>query len=255
MLKNRLIAVILIKDGNVIQSVKFKHTNAIHYDAIHAIESFNAWAIDEIVILNVSKKDSSKKDFIGIVKRISSKCFVPLSVGGWINSIDDATQLIKNGADKIILNTQAFLNHNLISQISKKYGNQCVIISIDTKNIDGNDYVYIDRGTKNTNIEAITWAKKAIEYGAGEILINSIDYDGNRKGYNLKLISKLSGNINTPIIVLGGVFKWLHLQEGIEAGANAVAAANIFHYTEHSTRKAKKFLLNKGMNFRKLEKI
>lgn len=255
MLKNRLIAVILVRDGNVVQSVKFKHTNAIHYDAIHAIESFNAWAIDEIVILNVSKDISSKEEFVKIIKKVSSSCFVPLSAGGWISSVEDAANLIHNGADKIIINTEAFSNHSLISDIAKKYGNQCVVVSIDAKTVEENKNVFINRGRIDSEEDVVTWAKKAQYLGAGELFINSINHDGNRKGYDLDLIKELAKNINIPIIAMGGVFKWKHLKEGIEAGASGVAAANIFHYTEHSTRKAKRFLLSEGMNFRKLEKI
>jgi len=255
MLKHRLIAIILIKEGTVVQSVKFKHTNAIHYNPIHAIESFNAWAIDEIIILNVSKNQSSKKDFLKTIKTISSSCFVPLSVGGWITSIEEASALIHNGADKIILNTEAFLNHSLIENISKHFGSQSVVISIDSKLVGTQENVFINRGSVNTHEKVVNWARKVEQLGAGEIMINSIDYDGNRKGYNLKLIQELSESISLPLIAMGGVFKWEHLKEGIEAGASAVAAANIFHYTEHSTRKAKRYLLNKNMNFRKLEQI
>ncbi len=254
MLKNRLIAVILVRDGKVVQSVKFKHTNVIHYDPIHAIESFNRWAIDEIVVLNVSKEESSKDNFINIVNNISSSCFVPMAVGGWITELDYAKGLLANGADKIIVNTSAFYNPKFISDLAMKFGNQCVVVSIDAKRDEsGNELVTIDKGSKITNKSATDWAKEAEKCGAGELFINSIDFDGNRKGYNKELIKEVSKNVSIPVIAMGGVFKWEHLAEGvIECNADAVAAANIFHYTEQSTRKAKKFLIEAGLNFRKI---
>lgn len=257
MLKNRLIAVILVRDGHVVQSVKFKHTNAIHYDPIHAIESFNRWAVDEIVLLNVSKTADSKEPFLKTVYNISKECFVPLSAGGWIESLEDASALIQNGADKTIINTQAYNNPDLVTRIAQKFGNQCAVVSIDVINVEGNEKVAINRGSDIQDaLTPLEWAKKAEQYGAGELVINSIDHDGYRKGYNIPLIKSIVDAVKIPVVAMGGVFKWDHLEEGItKAGASAVAAANIFHYTEHSTRKAKRHLLKNGLNFRKLEKI
>jgi cyclase len=254
MLKNRLIAVILVRDGRVVQSVKFKHTNVIHYDPIHAIESFNKWAVDEIVLLNVSMDESSKDRFVSIIHKISEECFVPLSVGGWVTDINYGRTILKNGADKLVINTHGFIHHEFITELAQNFGNQCVVVSIDSKqNEQGEEFVIIDRGRKVTEIRTVDWSKKAESLGAGEIFINSIDYDGNRKGYNIKLIKSIALSVSIPVIAMGGVFTWNHLAEGIMAGgANAVAAANIFHYTEHSTKKAKKYLLDAGLNFRKI---
>jgi imidazole glycerol-phosphate synthase subunit HisF len=253
-LKHRLIAVILVRDGRVVQSVKFKHTNVIHSDPIHAIESFNKWAIDEIVVLNVSRDESAKSDFTDVIRRISTECFVPLSAGGWITDIEHARSILSNGADKLIVNTLAFLHPEFISELAQKFGNQCIVISIDSKKDEnGKEFVTIDRGRRITNVEPADWARKAESLGAGEILINSIDFDGNRKGYNLDLIKSITDYVSIPVIAMGGVFTWDHLSDGITmAKADAVAAANIFHYTEHSTKKAKKYLLDSGLNFRKI---
>lgn len=255
MLKNRLIAVILVSEGTVVQSVQFKHTNVIHYDPVHAIESFYTWSIDEIVILNVSKDKSSSKSFFEIIHRISEKCFVPFAIGGWIENMETAKLAFNQGADKIILNTQPFLNPQLITTLSLKYGSQCVIISIDSKkNSDGIEKVVIDRGRQETNMSTVDWAIKAAEMGAGELFINSIPHDGNRKGFNLELFREISEKVSIPLIGMGGVFNWEHLVEGINKGkADAVAAANIFHYTELSIKNAKKYLVESGLNFRKVE--
>ena len=254
MLKNRLIAVILIRDGQVVQSVKFKHTNVIHYDAVHAIESFNRWSIDEIIALNVSKSKSSQKQFLEVIKSISKECFVPLTVGGWIDSVDYGSELLSSGGDKLTVNTYAFKNPNFISQLSKKFGSQCVVVSVDSKKgLFQEEKIVINRGKEVTEMNTLDWVRKCEKLGAGEIFLNSIDHDGNRKGYNLPLIKNVVEALSIPVIAMGGVLSWDHLIEGIEkTKASAVAAANIFHYTEHSTKKAKKALLNKNLNFRKL---
>ena len=254
MLKKRLIAVILVRDGRVVQSVKFKHTNVIHYDAIHAIESFNRWAIDEIVILNVSKTKESQEEFLKIIQKISTECFVPLAAGGWIDHLNYGKLLLKSGADKLVVNTQLYHNPELIKQLIAKFGSQCIVASIDAKkDDDGNEKVMINRGQDNTGKDVLEWVKEVEQIGVGEIFLNSMDHDGNRKGYNIPLIKKSVEAVNIPVIAMGGVLTWNHMIQGVlETDAAAVAAANIFHYTEHSTKKAKRALLNKNLNFRKL---
>jgi cyclase len=254
MLKKRLIAIILVRDGQVVQSVKFKHTNVIHSDPIYAIESFNKWAIDEIIILNVSKDQTSKDKFIETIRRISKECFVPLTVGGWITDLNYAGTILANGADKIVVNTKAFLEPKFITMLAKKFGNQCVVVSIDSiTNKTNQDVVVIDRGRKITTMDTVEWAKQSEKLGAGELLVNDINYDGNRKGYNILLMTKIANAVSVPVIAMGGVSKWEHLLSGIvQAGVDAVAAANIFHYTEHSTKKAKQFLLDNKLLFRSI---
>ncbi len=254
MLKHRLIALILLREGKVVQSVQFKHTNAIHYDPVHALESFNRWAIDEIVVLNVARNDKDAKELPATVQRISRSCFVPLTAGGWIRSVDDARQLLARGADKVVLNTAAFDRPELISELARQFGNQCIVVSIDAQTSDdGGEVVVVDRGRRPTGTKVVDWARQAEERGAGEILLNSIPHDGKRRGYHLDLLRSVSEAVNIPLIAMGGVLRWEHLAQGItEAGADAVAAANIFHYTEHSSKKAKRYLLNKGLNFRQL---
>lgn len=248
MLKKRLIAVLVLRDGQVVQSVRFKHTNVIHYDAVHAMEAFNKWAVDEIVILNVSRDEASKDQFSEIVKRISSHCFVPLSAGGWIGDEEYAQKLLRSGADKLVLNTVIANNPDLFKKLSLRYGRQCIVASIDVKrDLDGIAKVAINRGSEIINSTPLEWAKKAVELGAGEIFLNSIDHDGARKGYDLESIEIICSSVNVPVIAFGGVFNWQHLVEGINKGASAVAVANQFHYTEQSTRKAKSYLAEAGV--------
>lgn len=248
MLKKRLIAVLILRDGQVVQSVRFKHTNIIHYDAVHAMEAFNKWAVDEIVILNVSREAASREKFAEIVERISSHCFVPLAAGGWIDGDDYAQKLLRNGADKLVLNTALADNPQLVRRLALRYGRQCIVASIDVKRDDsGLPKIAVDRGSRIIDVAPETWARNAVELGAGEILFNSVDHDGARKGYDLESIRSVCEAVQVPVIAFGGVFTWNHLVEGINAGAAAVAVANLFHYTEQSTRKAKTYLANAGV--------
>ena len=253
MLKHRLIGVLIVADGQVVQSIQFKHTNIIHSDPVEAVNMFNDWAVDEIVILNVSRDKGTKKEFLSIIKKISISNFVPLSVGGWIENIDDVKEFIHNGADKVVLNTQAFKNPLFISEVAKLYGSQCVVVSIDYKIIENRRRVVIDRGRVVTDMELVEWSKKVEKMGGGELLVNCIDADGNRKGYELEGIKDVVENVNIPVIAFGGVYKWSDLVDGIKiAKADAVAVANMLHYIEHSARKAKRYLLKENLNFRKL---
>lgn len=251
MQKTRLIAVLIVRDGQVVQSVRFKHTNVIHYDPVHAMECFNKWAVDEIVILNVSRDAETRERFAEIVGNICNDCFVPVTVGGWISDADYADSLLRSGADKLCLNTAFFRDPDLVTRLSRRYGRQCIVASMDIKRDEqGRASVHVDRGSQDTGITPLAWAQRAVELGAGEVFFNSIDHDGARKGYDLESIREISAGIDIPLIAFGGVLRWEHLAQGIEAGANAVAAANIFHYTEHSAKKAKKFLLDAGYSVR-----
>lgn len=251
MRKIRLIAVLVVRDGQVVQSVRFKHTNVIHYDPVHAMECFNKWAVDEIVILNVSRDAESRDKFAEIVGKICNDCFVPVTVGGWITDADYASRMLRSGADKLCLNTVFHTDPELVTRLSRRYGRQCIVASIDAKvAADGRASVYVDRGRIDTQVAPLDWARRAVELGAGEIFFNSIDHDGNRKGYDLETLPQICHGVEIPVIAFGGVFRWDHLAEGVTAGADAVAAANIFHYTEHSARKAKRFLLDAGIPVR-----
>jgi cyclase len=250
-LKTRLIAVLILRDGRVVQSVRFKHTNAIHYDPIHAMECFNKWAIDEIVVLNVSRDGASRGEFARAVAAVSSSCFVPLAAGGWITDEGYATALLNSGADKLVLNTAFADAPPLVSLLARRYGSQCIVASMDVKrNESGITEVVADRGTRAVSSDPVAWARQAESLGAGEIFFNSVDHDGARKGYNLEWLERVCAAVRVPVIAFGGVFTWQHLVEGVRAGAAAVAAANIFHYTEHSTKKAKRHLSQAGVPVR-----
>lgn len=251
MIKQRLIAVIVVRDGRVVQSEKFKHDHVIHYDAIHAVESFSRWDVDEIVMLNVSKDRESRDQFVDIVEHVSKVCFVPLTVGGFVDDEVYAAQLIKSGADKLILNTAFYYAPQVGNQIAQRFGKQCVVASVDVRIGDKADrLVYVDRGTVGTGKKLEDWIEHCESHGAGEIFINNIEHDGNRKGYDITSIKKALDQTNLPVIAFGGAFHDKHFAEGLEAGASAVAAANIFHYKEMATKQVKRYLRRKGFNVR-----
>ena len=251
MLKNRLIPNIILNNGNVVQSVNFKHTNVIG-NAITAVDFFNSWAVDEIMILDVSRTKDSRQNFYKIIDGLSKRCFIPLTVGGWIDNVEVIRNLLKLGADKVSINTFAVENPNFINEASQIFGSQCITISIDVKKNSSNKYeVITDRGKKETNLNPIDWAKESEERGAGEIFLTSIDNDGTKQGYDLELIKNVSENISIPVIAFGGVGKWEHFVDGIKIGkADAVSAANIFHFSEHSTFNAKNFMKDANLNVR-----
>lgn len=251
MLKKRLIAVLILREGQVVQSVRFKHTNVIHYDPVHAVEAFNKWAVDEIVMLNVTRDAASRGQFAERVASVSRHCFVPLTAGGWITDEDYANQLLRSGADKLVVNTVLLDDPQLVTTLARRNGQQCIVASMDVIRTENEEVkVAVDRGRRVTDEDPVSWAKQAVELGCGEILFNSIDHDGARKGYNLEVLADVAAVVSVPVIAFGGVLQWKHLLEGIEAGADAVAAANIFHYTEHATKKAKSFLARAGVPVR-----
>lgn len=250
MLKKRLIVSLLWRDGVLVQSINFKHTNAVG-SVFTAMEFFNAWEADEILLINVSRDDRIYDHFIETLKELSKICFVPLSVGGWVDSMEKVDRLMEAGAEKIVVNTHAFKNPSFITTIANKYGSQCLIISIDAKKKDGVYQVFIDRGSLGINVEASEWAVRAEQLGAGEIFITSIEHDGSKKGYDKELVAKVAEAVGIPVIAFGGVGSWEDLVEGLQInGVDAVAAGNIFHYYEQSVRQAKRHLIAAQLDVR-----
>lgn len=263
MLKKRLIPCLLLQNGQLVKSIGFKQYQIIGNPKI-AIQFFNAWAVDEIIFLDISqtsdyttllRADYNFKIFNtleAIVKESGKICFVPLTVGGGIRTLEQMSGLFKSGADKVSINTAAVRQPAFISAAAKKFGRQAVVVSIDVKiNDEGNYEVFVDHGLCPTGLSPAAWAKRAQALGAGEILLNSIDRDGSLNGYDIELIKLVVAAVDIPVIACGGVGKWQDLVDGINiGGVSAVAAANIFHFTEQSTRHAKKYMANAGIDVR-----
>lgn len=251
MLKKRLIPSLLVRNGRIIQSRNFKHTQVIG-NAYTAVDFFNAWAVDEIIILDISPDRTFRPKFLEIVEGLSKRCFVPLTVGGWIQDKRDIREVLVCGADKVCINTQACREPLFISDAAETFGSQCIVISMDVRGTAQNSYeVYIEHAKEPTGKHPVAWAQEAQRLGAGEIYLTSVDRDGSGNGYDLELVRSVSEAVDIPVIVFGGVGNWQHMVEGITIGkADAVSAANIFHYTEHSTKKAKEYLIASRIDMR-----
>lgn len=248
MLRNRLITVLTFNNG-----VLFRTKNFIP-DYRYTLNFVDSWLIDEIIILDITRgvKKSSKK-FYENVEKFAQDCFVPLSVGGLVKSESDFSKLLDHGADKIVINTKAIEKPAFITSQAKKYGAQCVVISIDVKKTDDGRYeVFSDRGSNSTGLNPIDWAKTAQDYGAGEIMLTSIDKDGSLEGYDNELNKMVSDAVNIPVLVSGGAGKWQDFVDGVNIGkASGVCTTNIYHFTKSSIDSAKKFMYLKGINVRK----
>jgi len=262
MLKKRLIPCLLLQNGQLVKSTRFEDFQILGNPKI-AIQFFNTWSVDEIIFLDISRtKDYTSllrrdynfkfiENFIGIVKECAKICFVPLTIGGGIRNINDAQIFFQSGADKISINSQAIATPDFISEAANKFGSQAVVVSIDARRRGFDNYeVFTDYGDKSTGMSPEVWAKRAEELGAGEILINSIDRDGTLEGYDLNLIDKVLRSVNIPVIACGGAGKWEDMVEGLKKGASAVSAANIFHFSEQSTKYAKDYLAKSGIDVR-----
>lgn len=251
MLKKRLIACLLLRDGLIVQSFGFKQYLPIGRPRF-PIEFVVKWDVDEIVLLDISASPQGRGPDESVLEMLSQYCYVPLTVGGGIRSVDGVRGVIRAGADKACVNTHAIERPALISDIADVLGSQCVVVSMDCKREnDGRYQVYTESGSKASGWSAVDWARHCANLGAGEIFLNSIDRDGSREGYDIELIRSVADAVEIPVIACGGVGSFGHFAPGIiDGGASAVAAANIFHHIEHSTIFAKAHMLKSGVDVR-----
>jgi imidazole glycerol-phosphate synthase subunit HisF len=260
-LKTRLIPCLLLKNGLLVRSEEFSFHQLVG-NPINQVERFNAWAVDELIYIDITRegdydmrrddhKIKAQVDLLTIIEEVSRSCFMPLTFGGGIRTVDDIRARLAHGADKVTINTQAVDTPEFITEAARTFGSQAIIVSIDTRRQGERKWeVYTRWGKQPAGIDAVEWAKEAEHRGAGEIFLNSIERDGMASGYDLELIEAVSGATRIPVIACGGVGKFPHLVEGVRAGASAVSAANIFHFTEHSTQRAKKVLAEAGVDVR-----
>mgnify|MGYP001300705259 CR=1 FL=1 len=250
MLKNRIIPCLDVKDGRVVKGINFIDLKDAG-DPVEQAKNYSENGADEICFLDITASNENREIIFDVVKRTSENCFVPLTVGGGVKSLEDINKLLVSGADKVSINTAAVNNLNLIKESSKKFGSQCIVVAIDAKEKNKRWEIHTHGGRTKTGIDAIEFAKIMEENGAGELLITSMDRDGTKTGYDIKLISEIEKNVNIPIIASGGVGNLEHLFEGIKYGkASAVLAASIFHYGTHTIAEAKQYLDSKGIPVR-----
>jgi len=267
MLKKRLIPCLFLKNGLLVRSEKFTYHQVLG-DPIHQVERINAWCADELIYVDISddeyydlRRDDLKvkcmKNIYSIISHVSKECFIPLTFGGNIRTVEDITQRLKYGADKILINTITHENPMFITESARIFGSQCIVVGIDIKINENEKYeVYSHHGKTATGKDPVEWAKEVEKLGAGEIFLNSIDLDGTARGYDINLIKSVAENVNIPVIACGGVGNFEHFVDGINKGnASAVAAGNIFNYTENSVIKAKRVMQKNGISIRSIIKI
>ena len=251
MLKNRIIPCLDVKDGRVVKGINFVDLIDAG-DPVEQASVYNKNGADEICFLDITASSDKRDILLDTVKKTAECCFVPLTVGGGVRSIQDIRKLLLAGADKVSINTAAIKNPELIKESSNKFGSQCIVVAIDAKKTAENKWtVFTHGGREATELDAVEFAKLAEKNGAGEILLTSMDRDGTKEGYDIELTKKISSSLNIPVIASGGVGNLEHLKDGIlNGGASAVLAASIFHFGEYSIKEAKEYLKKENVPVR-----
>ena len=248
MLTKRIIPCLDIRDGRTVKGVNFENIRDAG-DPVELGALYAAQGADELVFLDITATIEKRKTLSELVNRISHHINIPFTVGGGISSVEDVSILLQNGADKISVNTSAFKNAQLINQLAKEFGSQCVVLAIDTKlEVDGNWYVYLNGGRVKTDTKCVDWAKQAVDLGAGEILLTSMNHDGTKQGFALDITATLANQLPVPVIASGGGGTMDHFVDVFEiAKADAALAASIFHFKEIGIPALKQYLNEKGI--------
>ncbi len=273
MLTKRIIPCLDVKDGRVVKGVNFIDLTDAG-DPVENATFYDAEGADELTFLDITASSDKRDIIIDVVRRTAQEVFMPLTVGGGVRTIEDIRKLLSAGADKVSINTAAVKDPNFVKEASRRFGTQCIVVAVDAKRRKGDDWgrhikkserripgkkgegnlsweVVTHGGREATGIDALEWVMKMEEMGAGEIMLTSMDFDGTREGYDLALTRAVSSILTIPVIASGGVGNLEHLYEGFSlAGADAVLAASIFHFREHSIREAKQYLSERGVSVR-----
>ena len=251
MITKRIIPCLDVRDGRVVKGTNFTGINDVE-DPVNLARLYNNSGADELVFYDITASVEKRPIFTDVLKSVAREIFIPLTVGGSINTLDDFDMVLNSGADKVSVNSGAIKNPDLIDEAAKRYGNQCVVLSVDVKRVNGEFHVFTKGGREDTGINAFDWIKEGEKRGAGELVLNSIDTDGVKNGFDLEMLYKVSSLISIPIIASGGAgkmedFKELFKLKGIDAGL----AASIFHYGEVDIKELKEYLNSNGINVRR----
>ncbi|MBS3921237.1 MAG: imidazole glycerol phosphate synthase subunit HisF [Deltaproteobacteria bacterium] len=247
MLAKRIIPCLDVKDGRVVKGTQFVNLKDAG-DPVENAKAYDEQEADEIAFLDITASHEKREILIDIVRRTAEEIFIPLTVGGGVRNLEDIRKLLKAGADKVSINTAAVKDPSFVKRASMRFGSQCIVIAIDARRRGQGWEVYTHGGRIPTGIDALLWAKKMEELGAGEILLTSMDRDGTKDGYDIGLTRAISESIDIPVIASGGVGTLEHLYEGLALGkASAVLAASIFHYREYTIAQVKSYLKEKGV--------
>lgn len=250
MITKRIIPCLDVRNGRVVKGKNFEGIQDVS-DPVEMAKFYNREGADELVFYDITASVEERGLFTDILRKVASEIFIPLTVGGGINTLEDFDRVLKCGADKVSVNSGAIRNPNIIGQAAKKYGDQCVVLSMDIKRVDGVFRLFAKGGRENTGIDALQWAVDGVNSGAGELVVNSIDTDGVKGGFDLELLDAIAARVNVPIIASGGAgkmedFSELFSHKGIDAGL----AASIFHYKEIRIEDLKKYLRDQGVEVR-----
>jgi cyclase len=253
-LSKRIIPCLDVDKGRVVKGVQFVDIRDAG-DPVEVARRYNEQGADEITFLDITASHEGRDTTLETVERMAGEVFIPLTVGGGVREIADIRNLLNAGADKVAINSAAIFNPDFVNEAAKRFGRQCIVVAIDAKQVEWGEHsrweIFTHGGRKPTGIDAIGWAKKMANFGAGEILLTSMDRDGTKNGFDLDLTSRVSDSISVPVIASGGVGNLQHLADGVILGkADAVLAASIFHFGEHSVLQAKQFMAEQGVNVR-----
>ncbi len=247
----RVIPCLDVKDGRVVKGINFVNLRDAG-DISEVASAYNKAGADELVFLDITASSDSRDTQLEWVREVASRVFIPFTVGGGIRTVDDFKAILREGADKIAINSAAIMNPQLISDAADKFGSQCVVVAIDAKRrADGSGWnIYKNGGRVDMGIDAVEWAAKAEKMGAGELLLTSMDCDGTKNGYDIELTKIIADTVKIPVIASGGAGKLEHFYDAIEAGAEAVLAASLFHYKELEISEVKEYLRSRGVSVR-----
>ncbi len=254
-LAKRIIPCLDVDNGRVVKGVQFVDIRDAG-DPVEVARRYDQEGADEITFLDITASSDDRDTIVHVVEAVASEVFIPLTVGGGIRKVEDIRRMLNAGADKVAINTAAVFNPDFVKEAADKVGSQCIVVAIDAKqvSVDGEQKrweIFTHGGRKRTGIDAIEWAKKMQSYGAGEILLTSMDRDGTRIGFDLELTAAVSEAVSLPVIASGGVGNLQHLADGVTRGrADAVLAASIFHFAEHTVGEAKTFMAKQGIEVR-----
>jgi len=251
MLKPRLIPCLDVKDGRVVKGINFEGLRDAG-DPVECAKAYDAAGADELCFLDITASHEKRAIIFDVVRETAEHCFMPLTVGGGVRTVEDVRKLLLAGADKVSINTTAVKNPDFVREASEKFGSQCIVVAIDAKTVSpGKWEIFTHGGREATGIDAVEFAQKVVSLGAGEILLTSMDRDGTRAGFNLPLTRAVSDAVTVPVIASGGVGELDHLVDGVIQGhASAVLAASIFHFGEHTIAEAKQHMIDAGIPMR-----
>lgn len=251
MLKKRIIPCLDVKDGRVVKGVNFVDLIDAG-DPVEQAKIYEQQGADELCFLDITASSDNRNNFYDVVEKVASTCFMPLTVGGGVRKVDDIRQLLNAGADKVSINTAAIHNPEFVKEAAEKFGSQCIVIAIDAKlNEKGTFSIFTHGGRNDTGIDAVEWAKKMTAYGAGEVLLTSMDRDGTKQGFDIPLTKAISSAVSVPVIASGGVGELQHFVDGVtKAGADAVLAASVFHFGKFTVAQVKEYMQKQNIPVR-----